>query len=517
MHYLEHRRSEQLGGIVGKGMEMLEKRGGDVWQYTYDTGDVAYITVSMCMILVMIPGLGFLYSGLARRKSALSMIWVCFMGAIVAQIQWYFWGYSLAFSPSSNRFIGNLDNFGLKNILKHEDGSRKYPELLFAGFQGMFCSVTVAIVVGGVAERGRLLPAMIFAFCWATIVYCPIAFWIWGPNGWAGAHWDVLDFAGGGPVEIASGIGGLAYSFALGRRKEQLLLNFRPHNVSLVTMGTALLWFGWLGFNGGSALGSNLKAVYAVWNSNIAACFGALTWCLLDFRLEKKWSTVAICSGIISGLVAATPCSGIIPLWASVPLGIVAAAICNFSTQIKYILKIDDSMDTFAEHGVAGIVGLIFNAFFGADYVIGLDGSTPHGGGWVSNNWKQIYKQICFVLAASGYTFVMTVVLCYAINFIPGCKLRASEEAELRGMDEDQIGEFAYDYVEVRRDWLAWTPPTKSHMHDEPEHSTDADAIEANADVLAGSSPNDQNSSMEQPPTSSQATSADDEKNGIHP
>ncbi|KAK9479762.1 ammonium transporter AmtB-like domain-containing protein [Lipomyces japonicus] len=428
----------------------------------YDFGDVAYVLVSTCMVFIMVPGLGFLYSGLARRKSALSMIWACMMGGAVAMFQWYFWGYSLAFSPTAtNGYIGNLRHIGLRLVLGAPPAGTPFiPELLFSMYQGMFCAVTVAIVMGAVAERGRLMPAMVFGFIWATIVYAPLACWVWNPNGWA-FKWGVLDYAGGGPVEIGSGIAGLAYSFVLGRRQDKLLLNFRPHNVSLVTLGTILLWFGWLGFNGGSSFGANLRAIYASWNSNLTAIFGAISWCLMDFRLERKWSTVAICSGFISGLVAATPASGFIPMWASVILGIVSGIVCNLATQVKYVLKIDDSLDLFAEHGVAGIIGLIFNAFFAANYVIGLDGvSLEAEGGWLNHNYKQLYKQVVYVIACCAYVFIVTAIICYVLNKIPGLNLRASEEAEMRGMDEDQIGEFAYDYVEVRRDYLAWSHPT---------------------------------------------------------
>lgn len=432
----------------------------------------------------MIPGLGLLYSGLARRKSALSLIWACLMTSIVAMFVWYFWGYSLAFSKSAtNGFIGNLHSFGLHNVLWGKEGD-KYPELLFCAFQGMFAALTAAIVAGGIAERGRLLPVCVFTAFWVTIVYCPIACWVWNANGWA-AKWGVLDYAGGGPVEIGSGVGGFAYAVALGKRKEKLLLNFRPHNVSLVTLGTVILWFGWLGFNGGSALGANLRAVYAIMNSNLTACFGAMTWCLLDYRLERKWSTVAVCSGVISGLVAATPASGVIPLWASVILGVVAGLVCNFATKIKYLLRVDDSFDIFAEHGMAGIIGLIFNALFGADWVIGLDNATLHEGGWLSHNYKQLYKQIAYIAACMGYTFVLTVLIGYAVNYIPGCQLRASEDAELRGMDDDQIGEFAYDYVEVRRDFLAWNNPVQtqtleasSAQNSDPEFGNTAEQAE---------------------------------------
>lgn len=304
----------------------------------FEKGDSAYIIVASAMVLIMVPGLGFLYSGLARRKSALSMIFACMASSSVITFQWYFWGYSLAFSSSAtNGYIGNLSKIGLRNTLgapgsATQNGSPLIPELLFSFYQLLFCAVTAAILVGAIAERGRLLPAMIFIFCWATIVYCPIAYWVWNFNGWA-YKWGVLDYAGGGPVEICSGMAALAYSMVLGRRQEKMMVNFRPHNVSLITLGTSLLWFGWLGFNGGSAFGANLRATMACWNSNLTAMFGAISWVLLDFRLARKWSMVGWCSGAISGLVAATPASGFITPWASIILGLVAGAVANFATK----------------------------------------------------------------------------------------------------------------------------------------------------------------------------------------
>jgi len=340
-----------------------------------------------------------------------------------------------------------------------------------------FCAVTGAIIAGAVAERGRLMPFCIWLFLWATLVYNPIACWAWNPNGW-GYVYGVLDYAGGGPVEIGSGMSALAYSMVLGKRQEKMMLNFRPHNVSFILLGTVFLWFGWLGFNGGSAFGANLRAVMACWNSNLTATFAAITWVLLDFRLARKWSMVGWCSGTISGLVAATPASGFITPWGSVVLGIATGVISNFSTKIKYWIRIDDSMDVFAEHGIAGMVGLIFNALFGADYIIGLDGvnagleNTTTGtlaGGWLNHNYRQLYIQIAYVVACTAYAFVVSAILAYIVNYIPGLHLRASEEAELLGMDDDQLGEFAYDYVEVRRDYLAWTPASKDQTGVDPE------------------------------------------------
>ena len=312
-----------------------------------------------------------------------------------------------------------------------------------------FCGVTAALVIGATAERGRVIPGMVFTFFWATLVYCPLACWAWNSNGW-GFKYGVLDYAGGGPVEIGSGASALAYSWVLGRRNEKMMLNFRPHNISLITLGTVFLWFGWLGFNGGSAFGANLRAAMACWNSCLTAMFAAMTWCLLDYRLAKKWSLVGWCSGTISGLVAATPASGFIPPWASIILGIVTGVCCNFGTKIKFLIGIDDALDVWAEHGIGGIVGLLFNAFFAADYIIGLDGVNGGvTGGWLNHNWKLLYVQVAYIVASTSYAFVMSAIIAKIIDVIPGLHLRASEEAELLGMDDDQHGEFAYDYVEV--------------------------------------------------------------------
>ncbi|KAG9257814.1 ammonium permease MepC [Emericellopsis atlantica] len=457
-----------------------EVRGGDSYTENlnqwYQAGDQAYILICSCLVLMMIPGIAFLYSGLARRKSALSMLWVVMMSFSVIVFQWYFWGYSLAFSPTSgNPFIGDLRNFGLMKVwAAPSQGSPLVPELLYSFYQMMFCGVTAALTIGAVAERGRVIPAMVFVFCWATLVYCPLAYWVWNGNGW-GFKNGVLDYAGGVPVEIGSGMSALAYSWVLGRRNEKMMMNFRPHNISLITLGTVFLYVGWMGFNGGSAFGANLRAVMASWNSCLTAMFAAMTWCLLDYRLAKKWSMVGWCSGTISGLVAATPASGFIDPWASIILGVVSGVACNFGTKIKFLIGIDDSLDVFAEHGIGGIVGLLFNAFFASGGIIGLDGvNTGTPGGFLDGNYVLIGWQIAAIVAGSAYAFVMSAIIAKIIDLIPGLKLRASEEAELLGMDDDQHGEFSYDYVEVRRDFLAWSPQRGEPAQDgdvlEPQH-----------------------------------------------
>lgn len=426
----------------------------------YNESYVILFTVASSVIWIMVPGLAFLYSGLLRRKSALSMVWIVIVSSFVGIFQWYFWGYSLAFTSSNNNFIGSLDSFGFMNAIGKIGDDGEFPEIAFAIFQMQFMLVTLAILAGAcVAERGRFLPAVVFFFLWATVVYCPVAYWIWG-GGWA-SSWrgGALDYAGGGPVEILSGVSAFVYSAFLGRRNENLMINYRPHNISTIFLGTCLLYMGWLFFNGFTCGNASVKVPYAMLNTHLTGAFGAISWCLLDFRLENKWSMVAVCSGCISGLVAATPASGVIPLWASVILGIVAGVVCNFSTKLKYLCRVDDSLDVLAEHGIAGMVGLIFNGIFGSSTVIGYDNVTDHAGGWLDHNWKQLYIQIVYILATTAYSAGVTAVLCLVIDRIPGLKLRVDYDAEEAGLDDDQIGEFAYDYVEVRRDFLDWGVP----------------------------------------------------------
>jgi Amt family ammonium transporter len=241
---------------------------------------------------------------------------------------------------------------------------------------------------------------------------------------------------------------------------EDQLINFRPHNVSLICLGTFLLWFGWLGFNAGSAFGANLRAIYAAWNSNIMAAAGGIVWCALDYSKERKYTVVGFCSGTIAGLVAATPSSGFVPAWGALIIGSASGAICNYATKLKYYMRVDDSLDVFAEHAVGGVVGLIGNAIFAADYIISLDDvTTTVPGGWIQHNWKQMYKQLAYVAATMGYTFVMTVIIAKAFDLVPFLRLRADETSETIGMDDAELGEFVQDFVELRRHYDAWVVP----------------------------------------------------------
>lgn len=425
----------------------------NIW---YETGDIGWMITATVLVLLMIPGVGFFYSGLARRKSALSLIWLSVMATAVTSFQWFFWGYSLTFSHTAGPFIGNLENFGFRNVLAQPSvGSTRIPDLLFAVYQGMFSAITVALATGAVAERGRMLPCVVFMFVWATLVYDPIACWTWNPSGWSNKMGG-LDFAGGTPVHIASGTAALAYSMMLGKRRGHGTheLNFRPHNVTHIVIGTVFLWVGWFGFNAGSALSANLRAVMAAVVTNLAACVGGITWCVLDYRLERKWSAVGFCSGVIAGLVSITPGSGYVSAWAAVPYGVLGAAFANYATKLKFLVGIDDSLDIFAVHAMGGFVGNICTAFFADRAVAHLDNVQVINGGWINQNWIQLGYQLADSVVGGSYSFVVTTAILFVINLIPGLRLRANENAEILGIDDAEIGEFAYDYVELTREVL---------------------------------------------------------------
>jgi len=304
------------------------------------------------------------------------------------------------------------------------------------------------IAIGAVAERGRLGPLLVFVFVWSTVVYDPIANWTWNANGWSFILGG-LDFAGGTPVHISSGTAALAISIYLGKRRGYGTdrLAYKPNNTSYVILGTVFLWFGWFGFNGGSALAANLRAAQACTVTNLAASVSGLTWMLWDWRLEKKWSAVGFCSGAIAGLVAITPGSGYVGSPAAVAFGVVAGTICNFATQLKFLFKFDDALDIFASHAIGGIVGNLMTGLFAQASVAGFDGFSVISGGWIDHNYRQLGIQLADSCAGFGYSFVVTTIILWVMHFIPGLRLRADEDSEILGIDDAEMGEFAYDYV----------------------------------------------------------------------
>lgn len=441
----------------------------------YQNGDIAWTLASTALVWIMVPGVGFFYSGLLRRKNALSMIYLSMMTIAVVSFQWFFWGFSLTFSDTGSKFIGDLQYFALKGVLEKQSiGSPRIPSIVFCVYQLMFAAITPMIAIGAIAERGRLGPMLVFVFIWSTIVYDPIACWTWNAHGWSFLMGG-LDFAGGTPVHISSGTAALAISIYLGKRRgygtERLA--YKPNNTSYVILGTVFLWFGWFGFNGGSALSANLRAAQACIVTNLAASVGGLTWMIWDYRLERKWSAVGFCSGAICGLVAITPGSGYVGSPAAVLFGVAAGTLCNFATQLKFLLKYDDTLDIFASHAIGGLVGNVLTGFFAQSSVAGFDGFTKIPGGFLDHHYIQLGYQVADSAAGFGYSFVVTTLICWVMHYTPGLRLRSDEDSEILGIDDAEMGEYAYDYVGLESELVPRSEFAGAVEHVRPEGASD--------------------------------------------
>ncbi|KAI9480950.1 MAG: ammonium transporter AmtB-like domain-containing protein [Benjaminiella poitrasii] len=418
---------------------------------TYNSGDIAWVLTCTALVWLMIPGVGYFYSGMARRKNALSLIMCCVLSLVVVSVQWFIWGYSLTFSKTAtNGFIGNVENAFLRGVLGEPSiGSAGVPDLVFCVFQCMFAALTPALAIGSAAERARLLPMVIFIFIWSTLVYDVVASWAWNISGWS-AKLGAIDYAGGTPVHITSGFASLAYALILGRREghDSKKEEFKPHNMSNVVLGTALLWFGWFGFNGGSGLAGNLRAAMACVVTNLAASVGAITWMIIDYRVERKFSALGFCSGAVAGLVAITPGSGFVGPAPAVAIGFLGACFCNLAVHLKRWLRYDDVADVFAVHGVGGYIGSLLTGIFAEAYIANLDGATVIAGGWMNHHWAQLGYQLAEATAGAAWSFVVTYLILFIMNKIPGLSLRVDREAELQGLDVAEIGEIAYYHVD---------------------------------------------------------------------
>jgi Amt family ammonium transporter len=413
----------------------------------YDGGDIAWVLASTALVWLMIPGIGYFYSGMARSKNALSLIMLSCCSVAVVSIQWFLFGYSLVFGRDAGPIIGNFKNAFLMDVLGEQSvGSPKVPDIVFCIFQCMFAALTPALAIGAAAERGRIIPTLVFIFLWTTFVYDFIASWTWNATGWSFVMGG-LDFAGGTPVHISSGAAALAYAMILGKRSGDQS-DFRPHSMSNVVIGTCFLWFGWFGFNGGSALAANMRATMACVVTNLAASVGGLTWVLLDYRHDRKLSVLGFCSGAVAGLVAITPGSGFVSPASSVAIGFVGATACNLAVRLKHAFKYDDAFDVFAVHGVGGIVGNILTGVFAQKWVANLDGFTVINGGWLDGNWIQVPYQIADSAAGLGWSFTVTYLILFIMNKIPGLSIRAKTEHEQRGLDIAELGETAYGHYE---------------------------------------------------------------------
>ncbi|ODV62619.1 putative ammonium transporter [Ascoidea rubescens DSM 1968] len=421
---------------------------------TFVAADMAYVMICTVAVFIITPAIGLFYGGMIRRKSVIQLLTQTYLVTSVITIQWYLMGYSLACSTTStNEFIGNFRMGALSNVDEgplFEDGS--IPSIIYFTFSCFFPIATVQIFLGAIAERGRLLPSLVLAFLWATIVYCPLAYWAWSGNGWLYKLGE-LDFAGGGPVHIASGVASLSYSFFLGRRKEwkdgsKEIPHLKPHSPVTTMVGVSLIWMAWLCFNSGTLISVNLRTGYIMANTQLAAAFACLTFTVTDFLITGKWSIMAACDGAIAGLVAITPCCGFVTTWGAAITAIVTALACRLTYGVNKWLRIDDVTYSFNLHGIGGMVGSIVGCgLLASPNITALDGASSIAGGWIWHHWEQMGYQIAGICAITAYTFCVTYILCFGIDKIPGLKMRASEEAEEMGMDLYEMAETVDEFV----------------------------------------------------------------------
>ncbi len=390
-------------------------------------GDTAWLIVATALVMLMIPGVGFFYGGMVRKKNALSTIMLVFATLALISVQWVLFGYSLAFGSDVAGFIGSLEYLGLKGVGMEASGT--IPHLLFMMFQGMFAIITVALIAGGIVERMKFSTWLVFALLWATFVYSPIAHWVWG-GGWLG-ELGALDFAGGTVVHINSGISALALALVLGARKGFGKEPMEPHNIPMTVLGAVLLWFGWFGFNAGSALAADGIAALAFVNTNTATAAAALTWMLLSWR-HRAPSVLGIATGAVAGLVAITPAAGFVTPLASIAIGIGAGIVCYYALLFRMSRNIDESLDVWAVHGMGGTWGAIATGIFASVGASGLLAGNP----------SQVVTQVIGVVATWIYAFLVTFAIAKVLDAAMG--LRVSEEEEDVGLDLAQHGERAY-------------------------------------------------------------------------
>jgi ammonium transporter len=395
-----------------------------------DTGVTTWLMVSALLVMLMTPGVGFFYGGLVRKKNFISMIALSFIVLSLVSIQWILFGYSLAFGPDVGGFIGNLQYLGLTGV-SADAGSAAYPPLIYMVFQLFFAAVTITIVTSAVAERIRLSSFILFVLVWVTVVYCPIAHWAWG-GGWA-QQMGMIDFAGGTVVEICSGFAALALAMVIGKRAGFGEYSMEPHNIPIALLGAALLWFGWFGFNAGSALAVNASAVTAFVNTNTAAAAGALAWMFASWYNGKP-SSLGMVSGAIAGMVAVTPAAGFVTPLTAILIGAVAGVLSFVMMLWRIRRQLDESLDAWAIHGMSGLWGTLATGLFAAAAVAGFSGLAE-------GNLHQMLANTIGAFAALIYAFVVTYIVAWAIDRSLGLRVTADEEYV--GLDICQYGERA--------------------------------------------------------------------------
>ena len=402
-------------------------------QPSINKADTVWLLISSALVLLMTPGLALFYGGMVREKNVLNTIMMSFICMALITLQWIAIGYSLAFGKGSLGIIGNFQHifFHQVGLSPSSNYASSVPLLAFALFQMMFAIITPALISGAVVERMKFSSYLLFILLWATFVYDPVCFWVWNKGGWL-YKLGALDFAGGTVVHINAGISALVAAILLGKRRGFLKENILPHNISLTVIGTGLLWFGWFGFNAGSALEAGKLSTLAFATTHIACATAALVWTMLEQIKYGKPSTIGLCSGAVAGLVAITPAAGFVGIGGAIAIGIGAGAICFYTVTLKYRLGYDDSLDVFGVHGIGGLWGAIATGIFAS---VGAKGLLLGG-----------FSQFCKQLLASAFTIIysgaMTLVILKILDLTIG--LRVEEEEEVSGLDLELHGEKGY-------------------------------------------------------------------------
>lgn len=405
-----------------------------------NSGDTGLMMIATAFVFFMTPGLAFFYGGLVRRKNVLNTMISSFFIMGLASLLWVLVGYSLSFSGNCGGVIGNLKSFCMNNVGwepgAYADG---IPALLFAAFQMMFAIITPALITGSVAGRMKFKALFAFIALWLLVVYFPMAHMVWGKGGLLGEVLGSVDFAGGNVVHISSGVSGLVLSLMLGKRRGYEKTAYRTHNIPFVLLGASILWFGWFGFNAGSALGANGLAVHAFMTTNTSAACAMLSWMVIDMIRDGKPTVIGACTGAVLGLVAITPGAGFVPLWSAIIIGIVVSPICYFMMSVvKKHFGYDDALDAFGCHGVGGIWGGIATGIFAQKSINGV----ARWDGLIFGDYRLFLAQIISIVATIAVAIVGTLICASIVKlFTP---LRVSEHDERVGLDESQHGESAY-------------------------------------------------------------------------
>ena len=403
-----------------------------------DSGDVAWVITATALVMIMTPAVGFFYGGLVRLKNLVSTIVQCFAIFAVISLVWALWGYSLALGGQSiGGFIGNLSDFGLNNVgyAPNTGYASTIPELLYFAFQLKFAAITPALIIGAFAERIRFKSLLIFVILWTTFIYVPIAHWVWAVGGFLRTL-GVIDFAGGLVVHTSAGVSAVAAALVVGRRRG-IEREFRPSNIPYVILGASILWFGWFGFNAGSALRADVVAVNALVVTNLAAAAGAVSWMLTDWVRKGKPSAVGMCVGAVCALATITPASGYVGPMPAVLIGLAAGVLSNFIASLRARTTLDDSLDVFACHGAGGMLGTFATGLFASTLV---NSAGPNG--LFYGNPAQLVAQIIGIVVVASFAFAGSFLLLRAINYVS--PIRVAVRDEDAGLDVSQHGESAY-------------------------------------------------------------------------